>query len=137
MAETHDGSLEAAWQAAGDGPVAEAALLRELSTGAALVMLHQPPGPGAAAPEKNLVTWSHDLGGGVFVPVFTHITHVTFPIRAPVQLIRVSARVLLAAGGNQKYRINPMSPASTGSVASVTASARHSAKADGLPCARL
>lgn len=112
MAEAPDNSLETAWQRAGDGPVAEAAFLRELSARAVLVILQQPPGPGAAAPEKNLVTWSHDLDGGVFVPMFTDATHVPFPVSAPAQLIRVSTRVLLAAGGKQHYRVNPMSSAS-------------------------
>ena len=112
MAEAPDDSLEAAWQRAGDGPVAEATFLRELSARAVLVILHQPPGPGAAAPERNLVTWSHDLDGGVFIPVFTDATHLPFPVSAPAQLIRVSTRVLLAAGGTQHYRVNPMSSAS-------------------------
>jgi len=109
MTDAFYGSLEAAWRKAVDDPLAVAPFLRELSSHAVLVILRQPPGPGAAAPERNLVHWQYQDSGEVMVPVFTDIAHLSIPIPPPAQAVRVPVRVLLAAGGNQRYVMNPLS----------------------------
>lgn len=108
---THDqhDPLEASLKHAGDDPAAEELFLRELSCHPMLVILQQPPGPGAAEPGLNLLHWQHDTSGDVFIPIFTHASHLTIPIPAPITAVRVPMRVLLAAGGAQRYIVNPLS----------------------------
>jgi hypothetical protein len=55
MTPTQDDRLEALWLQANSDNHAEAAFLRELSDQPVLVIVRQPPGPGQAAPERNLV----------------------------------------------------------------------------------
>lgn len=107
--DQHD-PFEASWPHAGDDPSAEETLLRELSCHAVLAILQQPPGPGAAEPGRNLVHWQRNTSGDVFVPIFTGRSHLTIPIPAPATTVHVPMRVLLAAGGAQRYIVNPLSP---------------------------
>lgn len=109
MAQDQHDPLEIAWRNASSHLVAEEAFLRELSGHPVVVILQQPPGPGAAAPERNLVRWQRQAGGDAFVPIFTHASHLSIPIPAPAQAVRVPMRVLLAAGDGQRYLINPLS----------------------------
>lgn len=105
----HD-RLEASWQKAGSDLAAEESFLRELSCHAVLVILRRPPGPGAAEPGQNLVHWQHQTSSNVFVPIFTNASHLTIPIPTPNTAVRVPMRTLLAAGGEQRYIVNPLSP---------------------------
>jgi hypothetical protein len=109
MAEASQDLLEAAWRIASSDLFAEDAFLRELVGCSLLVILYQPPGPGAAAPERNLVQWQHQTTGRSFVPIFTDTSHLTIPIPAPAQAVRVPMRVLLAAGDGKGFLINPLS----------------------------
>lgn len=106
--DQHD-QLEAYRSPVSDDPVAEETLLRELSCSSVLVILNQPPGPGAAEPGRNLVHWQRQADDVVFVPIFTHMSHLTVPILGPATVVRVPLRVLLAAGGWQRYIVNPLS----------------------------
>lgn len=107
--DQHD-PLKASWQRAGDDLAAEETFLRELSYHAVLTILQQPPGSGAAEPGRNLVHWQHHSSGDLFVPIFTHASHLTISIPAPTTAVRVSMRILLAAGGGQRYIVNPLAP---------------------------
>ncbi|RDS83602.1 hypothetical protein DWU98_04515 [Dyella monticola] len=111
MTDASDDRLEALWRQAGRDVHAEEAFLRELSGQRVSVILRQRPGPGDAAPERNLVQWKRESDGTAFAPVFTHPTHVAFSLPAPAQLVLVPVRVLLAAGGDQTYIVNPLSEA--------------------------
>lgn len=111
MADEGDDRLQALWLEASRGPHAEAAFLRELSGHQVMVILRQPPGSGDAAPERNLVQWQRQADGATFVPVFTHTEHVTFQLPEPARLTGVPLRVLLAAGGDRTYIVNPLSGA--------------------------
>jgi hypothetical protein len=106
--DQHD-PLETAWRNASSDLIAEEAFLRELAGRSVLVILYQPPGPGAAAPERNFVQWQHQATGNSFVPIFTDTSHLTIPIPAPAQAVRVPMRVLLAAGDGKGFVINPLS----------------------------
>lgn len=101
--------VETAWRNANSDLIAEEAFLRELAGRSVLVILYQPPGSGAAAPERNLVQWQHQTTGKSFVPIFTDTSHLTIPIPAPAQAVRVPMRVLLAAGDGKGFVINPLS----------------------------
>lgn len=83
-------------------------MLRELSCHSVLVILQQPPGQGAAEPGRNLFHWQRRTDDDV--PIFTDRSHLTIPIPAPAATVRVSMRALLAAGGLQRYVVNPLSP---------------------------
>lgn len=104
--------LQALWLQASRDALAEAAFLRELSGHQVMVILRQPPGPGGAAPGRNLVQWRRETDGTEFVPIFTHTKYLTFQLPEPARLTSVPVRVLLAAGGDQTYIINPLSEAS-------------------------
>lgn len=110
MAQDQHDPLETSWRHAGDDLAAEETFLSELSCHAVLAILQQPPGPDAAEPGRNLAQWQHHVSGDVFVPIFTHVTHLTIPIPTPAMAVRVPMRVLLAAGGEQRYIVNPLSP---------------------------
>lgn len=112
MASAGDDRLEALWFQANQGDQAETAFLYELSSQRVAVILRQPPGPGEAAPERNLVQWHRETDGTTFVPIFTRAAHLPFALPAPAQLTNVLMRVLLAAGGDQTYIVNPLSEAS-------------------------
>lgn len=107
--DQHD-PFETSWPHADDDLAAEETLLRELSRRAVLAILQQPPGSGAAEPGRNLVHWKHQTSGDAFVPIFTDASHLTIPIPAPAAAVRVLMRALLAAGGLQRYIVNPLSP---------------------------
>lgn len=109
--ERDDDWLDALWLKAKRDPDAEAAFLRELSGHSVTVILRQPPGLGDAAPERNLVQWRRETDGTTFVPVFTHTRYCTGALPAPAQFVLVPMRVLLAAGGDQRYIVNPLSEA--------------------------
>jgi len=110
MTDTFHGSLDAAWRKAVDDPLNVASFLRVLSRSKVLVILRQPPGPGAAVPERSLVHWQQQTSGEAMVPVFTGIAHLSIPIPPPAKAVCVPVRVLLAAGGDQRYVVNPLSP---------------------------
>ena len=109
MPENQNDSLELAWRAANNNLAGSEAFLRELVGRSVLAILSQPPGPDAAAPERNLVQWQHQVTGTVFVPIFTDSAHLTIPIPAPAVAVRVPIRVLLASAGDKRYVINPLS----------------------------
>jgi hypothetical protein len=111
MARAKDNRLEALWLQAKRGDQAEMAFLYELSQQRVAIILRQPPGPGQAAPERNLVQWHRETDGIAFVPIFTSSTYLPFALTPPAQLTHVLMRVLLAAGGEQTYIINPLSEA--------------------------
>jgi len=108
MTPTQDDRLEALWLQANSDNHAEAAFLGELSDQPVLVIVRQPPGPDQEAPERNLVQWLRETDGTVFVPVFTQIGHLSMALPPPAQLVCVPVRVLLAAGGDQRYIVNPL-----------------------------
>lgn len=107
--DEHD-PLEVSWRHASDDLATEEKFLRELSYLAVLAILKQPPGPDTAEPRRNLVQWQHQISGDVFIPIFTHISHLSTPIPTPTVAVRVPMRALLAAGGEQRYVVNPLSP---------------------------
>jgi hypothetical protein len=109
MAHAGDDRLEALWLQANQDDQTETAFLYALSSQWVAIILRQPPGPGEAAPERNLLQWRRETDGMTFVPVFTCATHLPFALPAPAQLTHVLMRVLLAAGGDQTYIINPLS----------------------------
>lgn len=111
MAEPRDEKLEALWRQASRDAQAEGAFLRELSCQRVVVILRQPPGPGDAAPQRNLVQWRRETDGKAFIPVFTHSDHLALTPPAPTHLVYVPMRVLLAASGDQMYIVNPLSEA--------------------------
>ncbi|GLQ91614.1 SseB family protein [Dyella acidisoli] len=111
MAHAGDDRLEALWLHASHSNQAETAFLRELSDQRVTAILRQPPGAGEAAPERNLVQWHRETDGTTFVPVFTRATHLPFALPSPAQGVQVLMRVLLAAGGDQTYIVNPLSEA--------------------------
>jgi hypothetical protein len=111
MASLQDDQLEGLWRQANHDANAEAAFLRELSQQQVVVILRQPPGPGDAAPERNLVQWRRETDGVTFVPIFICATHLTYALPAPAKFTKVPMRVLLAAGGDQTYIVNPLSEA--------------------------
>ena len=106
---THDDRLQVLWFQASQDIHAEEAFLRELSMQHVVVILRQPPGPGAAAPERNLVQWRRETDGVTFVPVFICATHLAYALSAPAKFTQVPMRVLFAAGGDQTYVVNPLS----------------------------
>lgn len=101
--------LQTLWLHASLDAHAEAAFLRELSLQSVSVILRQSPGPGNAAPQRNLVQWQRHTDGAAFVPVFIGSTHLSLALPSPAVYVRVPTRVLLAAGGTQRYIINPLS----------------------------
>ena len=111
MTDARGDQLEALWLQASHDVHAESVFLRELSGRRVLVILRQPPGPGRAAPERNLVQWKRESDGAVFVPIFTDEAHLSMALPSPAKLVRVSVPVLLAAGGDQRYIINPLAKA--------------------------
>lgn len=111
MAHVGDDHLESLWLQASCNPQVEAAFLRQLVHQRVVVILRQPPGPGDAAPERNLVQWRRETDGVTFVPVFICATHLTYALPIPAEFTLVPMRVLLAAGGDQTYIINPLSAA--------------------------
>ena len=110
MTQDKNDQLEASLRHAGDDLVTEEKFLRELSSHAVLAVLKQPPGPGTAEPRRNLVQWQYQISGDVFIPIFTHISHLSIPVPKPAVAVRVPMRALLAAGGEKRYVINPISP---------------------------
>lgn len=109
-AEMHPHSLETAWQNAGNDAQAKVDFLRQLSGSTVVVILRQPPGLGAATPERNLMEWLQKGDEAVIVPIFTDVAHLTIPIPSPARAVRVPMRLLLATGGDQRrYLINPLS----------------------------
>ncbi len=109
MVQNQSGLLEASWLHAGDDLAAEAAFLQDLSCHGVLTIVMQPPGSGAAEPGKNLALWKDETSGDPFVPIFTHVSHLTIPVLAPATTVRVPMRALLAAGGGRRCIINPLS----------------------------
>ncbi|MFC4761757.1 SseB family protein [Dyella koreensis] len=101
--------LEALWLNAGRDAPAEGAFLRALSHHPVVALLRQPPGPGPAAPERNLVQWQRRTDGMTFVPIFTNVQQLSIAPPAPVQIVRTSIRLLLAVVGSQGYIVNPLS----------------------------
>ena len=71
--------------------------------------MRQSPGPGHAAPERNLVQWQRENDGAIFIPIFTDALHLSAKLPSSTRLARVAIRVLLAAGGDQLYIVNPQS----------------------------
>lgn len=110
MAHAWDNRLEELWRQANRDADSEVAFLRELSEQRVVVLLRQRPGPGNEAPERNLMQWRHESGEMDFVPIFTHKTHLV-SVPSSALLAQVPLRVLLAAGGDQTYIINPLSEA--------------------------
>ena len=110
MTNTDLSPLEATWRDAACDAQAERAFLEQLSESSVVVILLQPHGPGAAAPERNLARWRDETRGEDFTPVFTDTTHLSMPVPPPARAVRVPLRVLLAAGGDQRYVVNPGSP---------------------------
>lgn len=111
MTQAQSDTLGLALAKASGDPAAEAVALRALSQQSVLVILRQSPGPGDAAPERNLVQWHRATDDSVMVPVFTDGAHVSIPIQPPAQLVRVPVRVLVTTCGSRLYVINPLSPA--------------------------
>ncbi|MBE1161562.1 hypothetical protein [Dyella acidiphila] len=111
MAHAEDDRLEILWRQANHGDQEETDFLYRLSSQRVAIILRQPPGPGEAAPERNLVQWRRETDGVAFVPIFTRATHLPFALPAPAKLTDVLVRVLLAAGGDQTYIVNPLSDA--------------------------
>jgi hypothetical protein len=106
----HQHSLETAWQNAGNDAQARADFLRQLSGSTVVVILRQPPGPGAAAPERNLMEWMQKGDEAKIVPVFTNVAHLKIPIPSPARAVSVPMRLLLAIGGDERrYLVNPLS----------------------------
>lgn len=135
MKHTDGDRLESLWLQASLDVDAETAFLHELSGQSVAVILRQPPGPGDAAPERNLVQWRRETDGIIFIPIFTNATHLNLPLPAPAQLVEVPMRVLLAAGGNQTYMVNPLSktpfelrPAQQNTMRRVIADSHHDAE---------
>ncbi len=110
MTQVTNDTLGATLAAAHGNPANEAAALRALSQQSLFVILQQPPGPGSAAPERNLVQWRRDSDGIVFVPVFTDPAHIPFQVPPPARLVRVSMRVLVRTWGSAVFIVNPLSP---------------------------
>ena len=88
MTEARPEPLEIAWRNASNSEAAAAVFLHELSGHYVWTVLRQPPGFGDAAPEYNLMQLKRNADGEVFVPIFTHPTHVTISIPSPAQLAR-------------------------------------------------
>lgn len=109
MTEARPEPLEIAWRNASNSEATAAVFLHELSGHHVWTVLRQPPGLGDAAPEYNLMQLKRNADGEVFVPIFTHPTHVTISIPSPAQLARVSMRNLLVAGRDQRYLVYPLS----------------------------
>ncbi|GLQ45947.1 hypothetical protein GCM10007862_09980 [Dyella lipolytica] len=114
--QKHDGRLEeerldTLWLEANLDAYAEATFLHELSGRRIFVILRQPPGAGDAAPERNLVQWRRETDGVTFIPIFTRANRLPFALPAPAKLVHVLMRVLMAAGGEQTYIVNPLSEA--------------------------
>jgi hypothetical protein len=107
--QAEEDRLDALWLEATRDAHAEAAFLRELSSQRVLAILQQPPGTGEAAPERNLVRWQRETDSLTFVPIFTRAARLPFTLPAPAKLVHVLVRVLLAAGGDQTYIVNPLS----------------------------
>ncbi|MBE1163031.1 SseB family protein [Dyella acidiphila] len=105
----HQDRLETLWLQANHDAPAEAAFLRELSHRSLLVILRQPPGSGDAAPGRNLVQWQRTIDGASFIPIFTGQSHFSLALPSPATLVSVPVRLLLAAGGTQRYIVNPLS----------------------------
>jgi hypothetical protein len=57
------------------------------------------------------VQWKRTSEDRKFVPMFTHPMYVPVELPAPEKLVRVFMRVLMAAGGDQIYIVNPLSGA--------------------------
>lgn len=112
MTDARGDQLEALWLQASHDVRAESVFLRELSGRRVLVILRQPPGPGRAAPERNLVQWKRESDGAIFVPIFTDEAHLSVALPSPAKLVRVPIHLLLAAGGDQRYIVNPLAKAS-------------------------
>ena len=85
--------------------------LRALATQSSLAILGQPPGAGAAAPERNLVEWRRD-DGTTIVPLFTAAARLQGAYPSPAVLVRVPFRLVLSVAGARQYVINPLSPQS-------------------------
>jgi len=103
--------LEALWREASRDTHAEAAFLRELSRQGIVTLLLQPPGPGPAAPEHNLVCWQRNAEGTAFVPVFTSVQQINFRLPPPAKVVRVPMRSLLVALNGRRCIVNPLSDA--------------------------
>lgn len=88
---------------------AETDFLRELSGQQVVTILLQPPGPGAVAPQCNLAQWQRKGNDLPFVPVFISEADRLYALPPPATFTKVPMRVLLAAGGEQTYIINPLS----------------------------
>lgn len=87
---------------------AESRALRVLSEASVFVILRQPPGPGDAAPERNLVRWERKSDGRVMVPLFTDSSHIPGAVTPPLALVRVAMRVIVTTCGPNFYVINPL-----------------------------
>lgn len=111
MTNARKDQLETLWRQACQDENAEPAFLRELSEQRVVVILRQPPGAGDAAPERNLVQWRRETDGTTFVPIFICETHLMYALPAPAKFTQVPMRVLLAAGGEKTYIVNPLSEA--------------------------
>lgn len=85
--------------------------LRALATQSVLAVLGQPPGAGAAAPERNLVELRRDDGTKI-VPLFTAPARLPGAFPPPAVLVRVPFRLVLSVAGVHQYVINPLSPLS-------------------------
>jgi hypothetical protein len=109
MVHAGDDRLEALWLRANHDDQSEKAFLYALSSQRVSTILRKPPGPNEAAPERNLVQWGRETDGIAFVPIFTSSTHLRFVLPPLAQFVSVPMRVLLAAGGNQTYIVNPLS----------------------------
>ena len=112
MTDARGDQLEALWLQASHDVRAESVFLRELSGRRVLVILRQPPGPGRGAPERNLVQWKRKSDGAIFVPIFTDEAHLSMGLPSSAKLVRVPIHLLLAAGGDQRYIVNPLAKAS-------------------------
>lgn len=109
MKEARGEQLDDLWLQLKVDANSEAAFLRELSYQRVFVILKQPPGPGPARPEKNMVYWQRRGEEVSFIPLFTSARHITFTLPPPTKLVYVFSRDLIAAGGDQRYVVNPLS----------------------------
>lgn len=108
---THvDEDIGPALAAARGDAAAEKPALDALSRRSVLVLLKQPPGPGAAEPRRNLVELKRERDGLPVVPVFTTRSRVTIPFPPPFQLVSTPMRAIVTTCGFRRYIVNPFSP---------------------------
>lgn len=101
--------LDDLWSQLHGNAIVEDAFLRVMSSERVFVILQKSPGPDAARPEKNLIHWQRRDEETGFIPMFTSAQHFNFVLSPPAKLVHVFVRVLLAAGGDQQYVVNPLS----------------------------